>query len=305
MITIQQAGSEILTDKPGKLYFFLGSEFGVKRKYLDHLKQCIGNYVVSDTVEDLIKIFEKKQLIATPKSLYVCRYDSEFIKTLDQKQADRLLKCKYDGCLVCIYEDEKDFKKLDKYFPNNVVRFDAVDSVHVAKYLESDYPNLDSRYCKIIADKSSSGYGQAYNLCNELSYLGSYINKVPDEDILFMLKLEDSSTEDQLMVATAAKSFTSVMRIVDNFDGDLNYLINCFCHVAIELDKTFTNRRTETIVSKYIKKWSMEDIYNFFEQCYTQTLKLRSYTNYKVYDCIVYLASLLKFTHIPSIKQVS
>ena len=107
-----------------------------------------------------------------------------------------------------------------------------------------------------------------------------------------------------MMHAAAARSFSGVMSVVDSFEDDLNYLVNGLCHVSIELDKAMDKKGSNSSYSKYVKLWTREDVYNFFEQAYTQTLKMRSTVSCDPYYCIVYLASLLKFKHIPSVSQV-
>ena len=63
MLSIQQVGSEILNDKPGKLYIFCGAEYGIKYKYIEHLKGFYGQYAESESAYDVISSFAVKKLI--------------------------------------------------------------------------------------------------------------------------------------------------------------------------------------------------------------------------------------------------
>ena len=304
MISIQQAGLEILGNNPGKLYFFCGKEFGVKQKYIDHLVELFG---VEEDVESLTRLFasfKRKSLLALTPKLYVCRYDYEFVKQFDAKKADSLNVDLIDGCVVALYDDEKSFKKLDKLFPNNVVRFDEVSSQFTEKYLKSDYPSLDERYVHLAAENCFGGYGHAKVVCGQMNCISNSLNLVEDEDLLLTFGLSKSFTEDQMMKRAAARSFSGVVKVVDSYEGDLNHLINGLCHVSIELDKAMDSR-AETPYSKYVKMWTREDVYNFFEQAYCKTLELRSGLGSSAYDALTYLASLLKFKSIPSVEQTS
>lgn len=304
MISIQQAGVEILGNSPRSLYFFCGPEYGVKQKYVDHLSQLYGCAVQVETLRELFRSFERKSLVSSRDTLYVCRYDSDFVKKCDSNEAKKVLSHNVNGCVVCIYDDEKQYKKLDKLFPDNVVRFDNVSDKYVVRYLESDYPGLDDHYVKLVSSRCPGGYGQAKVVCGQLSLLGSKISTIEDEDILRTFGLAKAYTEDQMMLAAASRSFSGVMAVVDTFEDDLSYLINGLCHVSIELDKAMDKRNSNSPYAKYVRKWTREDVYNFFEQAYVQTLKLRSNSSMCAYDSLVYLAALLKFRNIPSVSEV-
>ena len=307
MLTIQQAGIEILGNHPQPLYLFCGMEYGIKNKYLNSLAQLYNKVVEFDCFSDLFKTFERKSIVSSSPALYVVRYDLDFVKSIDKVKAAKMIS-KFPnirGCAVGIYEDEKQFKKLDKLFPENVVRFDAISSQYIEKYIREDYPELDSRYIHLISDKCPGGYGQAKIVAGQLDSIRNHLHSLEDEDILNLFGLGTSRTEQAMMLATAARSFEDVMSVVDSFEDDLNFLINGMCHVAINLDKCMDKRNTDLPESKYVKYWTREDVYNFYEQAYNQTLKLRSTVGGNAYDSLVYLASLLRYRNIPSISEVS
>lgn len=291
---------EILGNNPGYLYFFCGTEYGVKRKYIEHLSTLFSSVVEVDSLDELFSSFSKKKLISTSSTLYICRYDFDFLKKLDVGKVK-----KQDGCcVVAIYEDEKSFSKLDKLFPEHVVRFDVVSDRFVLKYLSSDFPDIDERYLSIVASSCPGGYGQAGIVCGQINCIRDRLSSIDDDKLLTLLGLESSLSEQNMMRYAAARNFTGVMKVVDSFEGDVSNLINGMCHVAIELDKAMDSR-TPTEYSKYVKYWSREDVYNFFEQSYIQTLNMRSSLNVDAYSVIVYLSSLLRFNRIPSVEQMS
>lgn len=283
-----------------------GTEYAIKQQYIDHLKRIYKSCQLVDDLQDLFKSFSKKSLISSSSCLYVSRYDSLFLKSIDKDKSDKLVaKIPKSCCIVCVYEDEKAFSKLDKCFPENTVRVDSVDSKYIKKYLKRDYPELDERYIDLVCANCQSGYGRAKASCGQLDCIRDFLHSIDDQKLLYMLDLGKSNTEQQMMEAAAARSFAGVMHVVDNFEGDVSVLLNGMCHVAIELDKALTKKSIDTFAQKYASNWGVEDVYNFFDQAYTQILKLRSSTGGSAYNSLIYLASLLKFSKIPSVKQVS
>lgn len=300
MLTIQQAGMEILGNNPGYLYFFCGTEYGVKNKYIEHLSTLFNHVMEVDSLDELFTSFNKKRLISTSSTLYICRYDFDFLKKLDVNRVK-----KQDGCcVVAVYEDEKSFSRLNKVFPDNVVRFDAVSDKFVLKYLSNDFPDIDERYLNLVAVSCTGGYGQAKIVCSQFNCIRNSLSTIEDEKLLSLAGLGSKLTEQNMMKYAAARNFSGVMKVVDSFEGDVSNLINGMCHVAIELDKAMDSR-SPTEYSKYVKFWSREDVYNFFDQAYTQTLSMRSSLSTDAYSVMVYIASLLRFNKIPSVEQMS
>lgn len=303
MLSIQQAGSEILGNHPRNLYFFCGKEYGVKKKYIEHLSTLYSSVVSVDDLGDLFRSFNRKSLVTSKSCLYVCRYDDSFVKRVDSSSGQIVSKINSNDCVVAVFEDDKSFNKLDKVFPENVVRFDTISTEFICRYLRSDFPKLDDRYINLVSSKCFGGYGQAYIVCNQMNSIRNHLHSIEDSDLLKMFGIESSLTEDQMMKYTAARNVSGVLSVVDSFEGDLNHLMNGMCHVSIELDKAMDSRNSSEY-SEYVKYWTREDVYNFFDQSYTQTLKLRSSVGGDPYNCLVYLASLLAFKRIPSVEQV-
>ena len=77
MLTIQEAGSQILKGNPGKFYVFVGTEYGIKEKYLLHLVKHYGNVKEVESVKAVMDLMTKKHLIPLEPAVYIIRYDED------------------------------------------------------------------------------------------------------------------------------------------------------------------------------------------------------------------------------------
>lgn len=302
MITIQDAGSEILGGNPRNLYIMFGSEYGIKQTYLHALSEHYGSCTESYDALDLFKSFNVKSLIPRKDGLYICRYDDAFYKEAE-KASKRMNLSNIPGTVVMIYDDERKFKKLDKLFPDSVVRIDPVSSSYVSKYLKRDFPNIDDRHINLISSNVGC-YGQAKIICGQMDVIRDDLYDIDYKDLLLTFGLERKFTENQMMLRAAARDFNGVMLVVDSFEGDAANLVNGMCHVSVELDKVMDGNSGKSDFAKYADKWTREDVYNFFDHAYTQTMRLRSGFGSDAYQSLVFLAALLKFKKIPSVDEV-
>ena len=301
MLSIQTAGVEILSGNPRGVYFFFGKEYGVKEKYVRALEQHYGTRVVADSLYKLLCSFGKKSLTGRKRSLYVSYYDSEF-SSLSEKCLNLVPRVDpEESVVVAVYEDDRLFKKLDKLFPNNTVRVDEVHESLIAKYLRSDFPSLDPAYVNMVCSKKL-GYGKSYILCSQITCLGSTADSLETRYVEQCLGIGNSLQEDVMIKCCAAKDPVGAVCVIDSYRGDFQNLINGMCHVSIELDKAMDSR-SETPFTKYTVKWTRPDVYNFFDQAYSQLMSLRSGIAVSSYDSLLYLASLLRFSRIPSVNQ--
>lgn len=306
MLSIQDAGIEILGDNPRSFYIFCGSEYGVKSSYLDHLRSLYSDYIELDTVQELTRSFERKSLVPIDNTLYVCRYDFDFLKVLDDKQVKKFNSYHIPGCLVLIYSDDKSFNKCNKYFEDNTIRFDEISPLFVTKYLISDFPNLDKHYIQLVVPYCYGGYGQAKTICSQLDSISGSIRDLEDIDILRLFALERISTEDQFSIAIASRNFNSMMSIIDSFEGDYNYLLNHFCFTMMNIDKLMDKKNSESPLSRYVKLWTRQDVYYMFSHAYNEMVYSRSYGSSRdIKDALVWMSALVKFSRIPSSDQLS
>ena len=64
MGSIQDVGMEIFKRSPKKFYVFCGSEYGIKLKYLENLKDFYdGHYESYDSVQDVLDLMKVKRII--------------------------------------------------------------------------------------------------------------------------------------------------------------------------------------------------------------------------------------------------
>ena len=120
MLSLQEGVKQIYS-QPKSFYFLTGPEYGIKSVYITHLKQYYNNVEEHESLEDLINVLSKKSLIPRELTLYIVRYDKSFISNL-KTLSSNLLRLNFQGTIIGVYQDENDESKLDKYFPDNVLR---------------------------------------------------------------------------------------------------------------------------------------------------------------------------------------
>ena len=305
MLSIQQLGLEILGNNPKTFYVFGGPEYGIKRAYIQKLKDYYkGNLVESPTVMDVINMMSVKHLVPLVPSIYVVRYDETFVSQIAEAVASKVRKAKIVGTVVCIYEDSKSVNKLNKFFPDNVCSIEIVAKNMVAKYLKSDYPQLNDRYIQIAANISDN-YGHAQCICKSLSCCKSTtLGSMSDLEIATLFGKDTSYTDKELKRAIASRSFRSVVKCLSSFSDNYDSAIYAFLSVAVELDKVFDNKWADSDLSEFAKKWTRLDIYNLFMQAFKQLEYLRSVAS-KPENSVCYLTSLLGFKQIPSVEEMT
>ena len=305
MLSIQQLGMEILGNTPQSFYVFGGPEYGIKRRYIE----CLTNYYKGNKIEalsviDLISLMSVKHLVPLTPSVYVVRYDETFLSQINEPIANKLKSAKIVGTIVCIYEDSRAITKLNKFFPDNVASIETVGQNMVAKYLHSDYPQLEDRFIQLAANVADN-YGHAQCICNSLSHCrDTILQSMTDAQIASLFGKERTYTDKQLKEAIASRSFRAVLSCLPSFVDKLDAVIYSFLSVAVELDKIFDNHWIESDLSKFAKKWTREDIYNLFMQAFHQLELIRSISANPT-NCIYFLAALLHFKQIPSVKELS
>ncbi len=301
MLTIQQAGTEILGDSPKNFYVFGGTEYGIKCKYLEHLKGLYKASVEVETVSEALAIFKKKQLLPLPPKLYIVRYDDTFISELSEKMAKSIAKLKIRGTIVCLYENLKSVGKCNKYLPDNTVSFDAVNPVFIKQYLQKDFPSLpESAISEAV--RIHSDYMGAYNICISLSSLSEMdiaglTSKLANETFGY----DASSTDAQIRQAFAAKNFYIVTELLENYTGDKNQIFYVWLSTMLELEKLLDNPKQKSDLKQFIKLWDIASIYNMFMHIYHELEISRSVLSYDIDSRLLYLALLLQFQPVPAV----
>lgn len=301
MKTIQEVGQEILKGNPGKLYVFVGNEYGVKVKYLDIIcKHYNQEYVSMNTVEEVLSIMRHKPLIPLPDKLYVVRYDEEFVQSLSDATSKKLKSLSIRGTLVLIYENEKHTKKLCKYLPDYTVRIDKVDPQFVAKYVKQDFPELDDDLIRSIV-QSSSSYSQAKNICESISYNPSCVSGLDGKQLSELFGISHVSADSNIRQGIAARNTKFLLQAIDSYSGDVDSILYIMLSTMLELEKLKVIPYSSSDLTEYSKLWSIRDIYCFFNHAYDSLYKVRTLPiDGKL--ILYYLSSLLMFKNIPEVS---
>lgn len=303
MRNIQEVGLEILGKTPKSFYVFTGPEYGIKMKYIETLKELYGKLVEADSVSSVLSTMKTKHIIPLQPSVYVVRYDEDFISSLNEKTESVINQCKIIGTVICIYDQPKHSTKVAKYLPNLSVSIDSVNSTYIEKYLHSDFPKLNDRFIK-IASTICKDYNQAKNLCRcMIQGPLDDMYKLSDDEIVSMFGFNDCSTEAAIKQGIASRNFNYLIQMLDTFDGDFQTILYTTLSTMIELDKCMDNRGSQSTLSKYSKLWNREDVYYMFMNTYEALKKSRTYAITDIKEIIIWLFSLLKFNPIPS-KEV-
>lgn len=300
MLPIQKVGTEIMSKNPGRFYAFVGPEYGVKRTYLDLLEQVYGSSVESSSVQAVLSMMNTKHLIPLSPTLYVVRYDEDFIKSLDNNSASHIQSSNIIGTVVCIYDDLKHESKLDKYLPNYTVSFDTMSKASLLKNLQKAHQNLDTtvlnRICNICID-----YADALNMANaiEVSNVGASLDD--SDDAFRQLFGRDQADQSKMFrVAVASRNFNLCCKIIDECSSDLSSFFYIMLNTFSELEKCKCSTYADSDLRSCVKHWDVKDLYTMFCNVY-RSLKKSRYMSMDLLDELVYLCSLLKFQPIPEV----
>lgn len=306
MISIQDLGLSILSDKPKQLYFLGGTEYGVKDKYIEKLTSLYeGRSSEYPDVDSIISFFSVKHLVAPKPQLYVIRYDEQFISSLNASVASRLKSLKILGTVVCLYEDPKHIEKLDKFLPDYVAVIENVNPQFIEKYLHQDFPKLDDRSIH-IATLAASSYGHARNICKSMVHASpEQLAKMSESQLAFLFGCNQVVAEDEFKKYIAAKNFPALMKMLDSYEGDLDSLLYVTLQTMIDLEKIVSSKYSNSDLKDFAKLWTVQDIYYMFMNTYEKLQELRSNTSSDARSSLVYLFGLLPFQHIPSTEVLN
>ena len=305
MISLQEAGTQILGGSPGKFYILLGEEFGVKTKYIEAMTATYGEAVEAASVTEVLSLFKTKHLIPIKPKLYIVRYDDAFVTSLTEAVDKQVKSAKIIGTVVCIYENAKHNAKLDKFLSEYTVMIDKVSPQFIRKYLHNDYPNLPDRLIN-IAESISANYGHARRICESMSNADvSRIFKLTDAEISKLFGYSDFATEQEIKRGVAGRNFNYLVQLVDRYDGEVDSLLYAILSTMLELDSNMDNPRRQSDLREFTKRWTREDIYYMFSQTYEVLKKLRSISVADPKNLLIYLLGLLQFDNIPSLEVMS
>ena len=302
MRSIQEVGLEILNNNPAPLYFFCGTEIGIKEKYIDIITKHYGDAVEVERLADVLQLMRTKHLIPLKPKLYIVRYDEEFISTLADKIKHEIGAIKIIGTIVGVYESSKHMSKLDKYLGNYSVSIDTVDPKFVTVYLHQDFPGIPDRFVD-IAVRSSANYSQARNMCRAMNAADKEkLYAMSDSEIANIFGYTRLSTENQIKHGVAARNFKYLVDVIETFEGETDAIFYAILSTMIELEKCMTKKYTDSELKEYLKLWTVPDIYYMFVHTYQQLKKLRSSSVNDPKNLLMYLISLLPYKSIPSVE---
>lgn len=302
MLSIQEVGKQVLTGNPGKFYVFVGKEYGIKSRYVDTLKSHYGDYVESDSVQEVLDFMNKTHIIPLPPKLYIVRYDSDFIQNVCNSKKNTFNYQSIVGTIVCIYESDADASKCSKYLDAYTVSFDSVNPAFIKKYLISDFPDMSMSLIE-FAVKVHSDYIGAYNICNCLSYARDGIISSQSEDSLESVFYNDNlSSDEEFKIGIASRNFSYTASVLDSYSGNLDSLFYTILNCLLELEKLISNQKVKSNLHEYATRWTISDIYYMFSYTYAELEKSRNFPSCGVYNSIIYLLALMQFSPIPNLE---
>ena len=292
MITIQDGVRQIYSDNPKSVYFFTGPEYGVKLQYIQVLADKCGNQIEEyNSISQVIETFNKKSLIPRPNKVYIVRYDKEFISKISLD----VLKIKIPGYLVCLYQDDSDEAKLDKAFPDNVLRVNYLTPAISLKHLSKEFDNLPEMLIKSIIGLSSDFYS-AKIMCQAASYLPKDVmHNISKSELEALFGYEIKHNTETFKVAIASRDFKVAIQEIEAYEGDLSLLIYDMLSTFLEISKVLEKSYSDSFVKPYINKWSSKSVVSMFNIAYEQLDMLRNYSTYSPYVSLMYICSLLQF----------
>lgn len=304
MLSVPEVGKQILGNNPNNFYIFCGPEYGVKDKYLSHLKTFYnGVYSEYQEVETVFQLMRSTSLIPLVPQLYIIRYDESFIANLKESTLSAIRSLEIIGTIVLIYQDSKSLNKCNKFVGDYTVLFDTVAPQFVKAYLTKDFPQLDKLFIE-FAVKSRPDYMGAYILCNLMSKLhqtnlaGAGIDKLES-----MLYCETTSAESQIKLGIASRNFAYLLNVLEDYPEDYDTVLYTILNTLVDLDKLKARPYTESPLKPYIQHWTQSDIYNMYMFTYNALEQLRSISS-DPYGQLIYLFGILQYQPIPSLSDM-
>ena len=306
MISVQELGLTILSDKPNQLYILGGAEYGVKDKYIDKLTALYGQKLEYPSVMSVIDMMRTRHLIPLKPTLYVVRYDETFVTSLTEAVAAKIKSTNICGTLVCIYSDPKQVAKLDKFLPEYTGSIDIVNPKFVEKYLHQDFPSLDDRSIK-LATKCSDNYGHARTICKSLSVADvNVIAKMPDSALERLFGCSSAAIESDVRLGVASRNFKFLIKALERYEDDKESLYYTILQTMIDMEKLLTSKYLDIDIKEYKKFWKLEDVYYMFMNTYQELANSRSsQVSTDIDSSLTYLFALLTFKDIPSPEVLS
>ena len=294
MLKLQEAISQIYKD-PKKLYFFTGPEYGVKLTYINILKDRYKESIEYPSFKDLIDTFKSKSLLPRVPTLYIVLYDSDFLKGLNANSASELLNAKIVGTAVGLYYEDKHEEKLDKFFPDNVLRVNPLSPNVMKKHLMTNFPKVPEMHVDTVI-RLSDDYYEAQNICRRLELLPNQsLFSITSSDIQFLFKASVGHDLERFRDAIASRSYSQCMIEIENYAGELSQMFYDILNTLLEIIKVLEKPYIDSPIKKHISKWNIQSAKAMFNVTFDQLEKLRGNAKYPPEIAIMYTCSLLQF----------
>lgn len=304
MLTIQEVGTEILKGNPRKFYVMTGSEYGIKRMYIKHLRDHYKNYKEADSVESILSTMSTKHFVPLQPTVYVVRYDDSFVSTLNDKTSARIRNTNIIGTIVCLYESSKHTTKVEKYLGDYTVHIDKVNANFVKKYLRRDFPNL-SDVCIDAAVESCVDWYEAESMCNCMMFDDpDHLRQMSKQDLKIAFGKAQELDDKVIKPIIASKNFNKLLYLIEKKQGEEDSILYSILSTMLELEKISHNKYTESNLRPYLKNWPLKDIYNMFMQTFQQLKYMRSISP-NPQNTLIYLITIMQFSEIPSVEVLS
>lgn len=276
MRSIQEVGVEVLGGQPKTFYVWVGTEYGIKEKYLSVLTAHYKEFCEVDTVSAVMNIMRTRRLIPLEPCLYIVRYDESFIASLDDHTAADIAQTNIRGTVVCIYESEKAAKKLDKYLPDYTVSIDPVDRRFVQKYLSSDFPQVCDRFLSFAATYANS-YSHARNMTRCVQAMPQdKVTTLSDAELSALFGINVEFSESAFIAAIIRRDLRCIHRLISLYSGTKDELIYMYMRALIDIEKYKVRRNAEPALQPHIAAWTLENIYNLFSIAYDGLKSVRA-----------------------------
>lgn len=302
MITIQELGVEVLSNNPRSFYAWVGSEYGIKERYLSVLRAHYGDMKTVDSVSDVLRMMQTKRLIPLDPCLYVVRYDDSFLSSLNDRTEHDILRTKICGTIVCIYESDKAANKLLKYLPKCTASIESVDPKFIQRYLKSEFPKVCDQFLQFAASNAVN-YSHARNMTRCAAMLDqAKVVDLSQEEMSSLFALSSSFSEAAFSLAFMRKDFSALYAHAQKYTGSVDDLIYMMLRTLIDLEKNKVRKPSDSTLAALVSRWTLEDIYNMFNHGYEALKCIRS-VSVDPEMILIYLFGLIQFTKIPA-KEV-
>jgi len=209
-MSLQSLQEDIIKRDIKKLYILTGPEVGIMDIYLDKIKEVLGLKTIRpNLVSDIIARLENNNLFFQDQSdnnLFIVLNDKEFIKQEKHWERFKNGEILKDNYLILKFSDIDKRTKFYKYFKEDIIEFEKLDTELLANYIERDI-GLPLSMGKHLAEICENDYARI--LLEEKKLLS--ISK------LFKISVEDAYVkaleENLITISNTEKVFTLIENI--------------------------------------------------------------------------------------------